>query len=308
MAEAEQATRSTGGGDRGQADAEPQPQGDEGRPEQRTTSSGKPMGRAPSSEPDVHLDVPRLHVGEIGIDVDRLEAHVALRAQLANVLNLVAGAHVGVDRVRIEIKDVDAEAMLKVRLDNTYNILDRTLTTLDENPQLVDQLSKAPDVDRADDLGSEADERGGAVSELASGVGDAVGSLGGTLGDKLSSVTEKSSPRRLLGRGQRQPEAESDGSSDESDASGGGSRLAKGAAAAGAAGAVGLAGAALLRSRPRRRILGIPIGRKKGLTALVEQIAKASDQATGAGDTIEKVQKASETVDNLRKTARKALP
>jgi hypothetical protein len=293
MAEAEQATRSTGGGDRGQADAEPQSRGDEGRPEQRTTSSGKPMGGEPTGEPDVHLDVPRLHVGEIGIDVDRLEAHVALRAQLANILSLVAGAHVGVDRVRIEIKDVDAEAMLKVRLDNTYRILDRTLTTLDENPELVDQLSKAPDIDEADDLGGQAAERGGVV---------------GTLGDKLASVTEKSSRRRLLGRGEQQPEAESDGSSDESDATSDGSRLAKGAAAAGAVGAVGLAGAALLRSRPRRRILGIPIGRKKGLAALVEQIAKASDQATSAGDTIEKVQKASETVDNLRKTARKALP
>lgn len=293
MAEAERATRSTGDGDRGQAGAEPQPRGDEGKSEQRTTSSGKPMGREPTGEPDVHLDVPRLHVGEIGIDVDRLEAHVALRAQLANVLSLVAGAHVGVDRVRIEIKDVDAEAMLKVRLDNTYNILDRTLTTLDENPELVDQLSKVHDVDQADDLGSQAAERGGAV---------------GSLGDKLSTITEKSSPRRLLGRGEQQREAESDGSSDESDASSDGSRLAKGAAAAGVAGAVGLAGAALLRSRPRRRILGIPIGRKKGLTALVEQIAKASDQATGAGDTIEKVQKASETVDNLRKTARKVLP
>jgi hypothetical protein len=304
MAEAERATRSTGDGDRGQAGAEPQPRGDEGKSEQRTTSSGKPMGREPTGEPDVHLDVPRLHVGEIGIDVDRLEAHVALRAQLANVLSLVAGAHVGVDRVRIEIKDVDAEAMLKVRLDNTYNILDRTLTTLDENPELVDQLSKVHDVGQADELGSQAAERGGAVSDLASGVGDAVGSLG----DKLSTVTEKSSPRRLLGRGKQQREAESDGSSDESDASSDGSRLAKGAAAAGVAGAVGLAGAALLRSRPRRRILGIPIGRKKGLTALVEQIAKASDQATGAGDTIEKVQKASETVDNLRKTARKVLP
>jgi hypothetical protein len=293
MAEAERATRSTGDGDRGQADAEPQPRGDEGKPEQRTTSSGKPMGREPTGEPDVHLDVPRLHVGEIGIDVDRLEAHVALRAQLANVLSLVAGAHVGVDRVRIEIKDVDAEAMLKVRLDNTYNILDRTLTTLDENPELVDQLSKVHDVDQADDLGSRAAERGGAV---------------GSLGDKLSTITEKSSPRRLLGRGKQHPEPESDGSSDERDASSDGSRLAKRAAAAGAVGAVGLAGAALLRSRPRRRILGIPIGRKKGLTALVEQIAKASDQATGAGDTIEKVQKASETVDNLRKTARKVLP
>ena len=34
--------------------------------------------------------------------------------------------------------------MLKVRLENTYNILDRTLTTLDENPQVVEELLETP--------------------------------------------------------------------------------------------------------------------------------------------------------------------
>lgn len=309
MAERQEATRTTdGSGDRGQADGEPQDRQQERMPEQRAASSDRPMGREPSSEPDVHLDVPRLHVGEISVDVDRLEAHLALRAQLANILNLVAGAHVGVDQVRIEVKDVDAEAMLNVRLANTYNILDRTLTTLDDNPEIVEKLTETADTARTGDAGGQASKRGGPVSELASGMGDALGDVSGTLGDKLSAVTSKASPKRPPEGDAEQSERDVAASPAESDASSDGSRFVKGAAVAGTAAAAGLAGAALLRSRPRRRILGIPIGRKSGLTALAEEIGKASNQVSNATEAIQKVGKASETIDRVRDTAKKALP
>src|SRR5215204_599998 len=85
----------------------------------KAETAGKPMGRPPEEDPDVFVDVPNVHVGKIEIDVQRLQAHLALRAQVANLVNLVAGVHVEVDRVRIVIEDVDASAMLKVRLHNT---------------------------------------------------------------------------------------------------------------------------------------------------------------------------------------------
>ena len=102
------------------------------------------MGRPPADEPDVSVFVPQVKVGELCIDVERLAAHLALRTQVANLVNLVAGVHVAVDKVKIDIKDVEAECELKVRLENTYNILDRTLTTLDENPRLSRSCSTPP--------------------------------------------------------------------------------------------------------------------------------------------------------------------
>jgi hypothetical protein len=39
------------------------------------------MGRPPADEPDVYVFVPQLHVGELNIDVERLEAHLALKAR-----------------------------------------------------------------------------------------------------------------------------------------------------------------------------------------------------------------------------------
>jgi hypothetical protein len=79
-------------------------------------------------------------VGELTIDVANLEAHIALDARLANLLKLTAGADVKIDQVKIQLKDVQATATLVVRLDNVRAIIERTLQTLDNNPQIVSGL------------------------------------------------------------------------------------------------------------------------------------------------------------------------
>lgn len=99
---------------------------------QQVTASG--------DQPDVLLDIPNLSVGELTIEVANLEAHIALDARLANLLKLTAGADVSIDQVKIQLKDVQATATLVVRLDNVRAIIERTLQTLDNNPQLVTQL------------------------------------------------------------------------------------------------------------------------------------------------------------------------
>jgi hypothetical protein len=99
----------------------------------------------PSSEPDVYLNVPDLHVDEISLDVENLDAHLALQARLANLLELRAGAHVTIDKVDLEIKGVAVKAMLKIRLENVYAILDRALTTIDRNPQVLQHVLDTAD-------------------------------------------------------------------------------------------------------------------------------------------------------------------
>ena len=72
-------------------------------------------GRQPSPEPDVFMDVPKVQVEEIYMDVEGLDAHLSLRTKLANLVQLVAGVHVHVGKVELDIKGVEAEALLKVR-------------------------------------------------------------------------------------------------------------------------------------------------------------------------------------------------
>jgi hypothetical protein len=217
---------------------------------QEAQTGGKEMGRPPSDEPDVYVFVPKVKVGELNIDVEHLDAHLALRAQVAGLLNLVAGVHVSVEQVKIDLKDVEAECELKVRLENTYNILDRTLTTLDENPKVVEKLLNTADtaVQETGQIGKDATKPGGAVSELGSGVGDSLGNVTSSLGDSLSSVTQKANPKQLMS-GNGSGKSSSSGSSN-------GSNPARKVATAGAAGLAGLAGAVLFgggrKSRFRR--------------------------------------------------------
>lgn len=99
---------------------------------QQVTASG--------DQPDVLLDVPNLSVGELTIEVAKLNANISLDARLANLLKLTAGADVSIDQVKIQLKDVQATATLVVRLDNVRAIIERTLQTLDNNPQIVSGL------------------------------------------------------------------------------------------------------------------------------------------------------------------------
>lgn len=232
-------------------------------------TGGKAMGRPPAEEPDVWVNVPELHVGELNIDVGHLDAQLALRTHVASLVGLIAGVQVSVDNVKIDLKDVDGKAELKVRLQNTYNILDRTLTTLDENPEILKGL-----LETADTAGKEATRPGGAVKELTSGVGDTIGNVGNT----FSSVAKKASPKRLTS-----------GSGDGSKTSGGdssGSGLGKDAAAAGAVGAAGLLGGVLLGLRRRNGLSGF--FRRNGLRSMAKQLGKPR-----------KLNKARKTVDQV---------
>jgi hypothetical protein len=149
--------------------------------------------------------------------------------------------HVAVDKVKVDLKDVDAEAELKVRLENTYNILDRTLTTLDENPEVVERLLDTADsaVHETGSIGKEATKPGGAVSELGSGVGDSLGNLTGSIGDSLSNVAQKANPKQLVSGG-------GSAANRSGRSSNGTSSAKRRALVAGAASLAGLAGGMLL--------------------------------------------------------------
>jgi hypothetical protein len=118
---------------------------------------------------DVVLDIPNLSVESITLEVQGLEAHVSLNAELANLLKLNAGADVRLESVKLDIKGVQASAALIVRLDNVRAIIERTLQTLDNNPQIVTQLLSTVD--------NTVNTAGGVLNNTVSTVGDLTSGL-----------------------------------------------------------------------------------------------------------------------------------
>ncbi|MCP3731535.1 hypothetical protein M9978_13990 [Sphingomonas sp. MG17] len=142
-------------------------QAQDGRSKQQQPSPASPLAQlamAGSDQPDVLLDIPNLSVEEITLEVENLQANISLDARLANLLKLTAGAEARVDKVKLSIKGVRAQATLIVRLDNVRAIIERTLQTLDNNPQIIDRLM------------STVDNTVGTVGGVA---GQAVGTVGG---------------------------------------------------------------------------------------------------------------------------------
>jgi hypothetical protein len=128
-------------------------------------------GGEPSAEPDVLLDVPQLRVDEIILDVEDLSAHVSVEANVLNLLRLSVGADVQLGGVHLEIRGVEAQALLKVRLDKVAEIINRVLATIDRNPEIVDQIvppleAAASELERT--TGRSVDEVSGAVGSAAS--------------------------------------------------------------------------------------------------------------------------------------------
>ncbi|TDT42134.1 hypothetical protein EV562_101103 [Streptomyces sp. BK208] len=145
--------------------------------------------------PDVFLDVPQLKVDELHLDVEDLRARVSLQAEVLDLLKLNVGADVALGQVHLDIAGVEAQARLKVRLDNVALIINRVLTTLDRNPQILEDLARGVgsavhDVGRGAgkavrDVGEGA---GSAVEDVGEGAGSAVEGIGGTAADAVGEV------------------------------------------------------------------------------------------------------------------------
>src|SRR3954452_10184454 len=95
-----------------------------------------------NDEPDVYLDIPTLHVDEVDLRVEELKARVALEAHVLDLLRLDVGVDAELRGVELDIKGVDAQALLKVRLDNLAVIVNRVMATIDSNPKILENLTE----------------------------------------------------------------------------------------------------------------------------------------------------------------------
>ena len=140
------------------------------RGSERAVSEPQPDGPAEDREarlvgedPDVVLDVPTLNVEELDLEVENLRAHVSVRAEVANFVNINIGVDAYLDKVKLGIKGIDAQVLLKVKLERILGTIDRALSAIEQNPGLLDEQLRGADQGTAEIEGStgepERDER-----------------------------------------------------------------------------------------------------------------------------------------------------
>lgn len=143
-----------------------------------------------SELPDIILDVPNVSVDEICLDVFNVRAHVSLDARVADLVHLNAGVEASIDNVNLTIRNVRANALLLVHLDNVREILDHALTAIAENPILVERLLDTVDttVDTVGGIGKKILRPGGIVSRTVNMLGETVDHVVDTAGNIVERV------------------------------------------------------------------------------------------------------------------------
>ena len=109
--------------------------------------------------PTFVLDVPVLNVDEIDLEVNDLRAHISLRTELADLVKINVGVDVYLDKVKLGIKGVEAQALLTISLDRVLGTLNRALEAIDKNPQILSGITQ--------DVGQAVGGSGQGVSQTA---------------------------------------------------------------------------------------------------------------------------------------------
>ena len=144
--------------------------------------------------PDVLVDVPVVNLKGLDFELNDLRAKVSLFAKVLDLVELSVGIDAYLSKVKLTIESVEVQALVKVRLDNLTAILDRVLTTIDRNPQIVEEMASGVG-SAVEDVGGGAGNLVGeganeAVSDIGSGTGSAVEDVGEGAGEAVEGVGE----------------------------------------------------------------------------------------------------------------------
>jgi ribosome assembly protein YihI (activator of Der GTPase) len=137
--------------------------------------------------PDVLLDVPVVKVDEIDLEVENLRARLSVNAEVRGLVELNVGAEAHLGKVELNIQGVEAQALVKARLDNVSAILQRVVLSLDRNPALLESVGEA--LERVGGgAGQLLGESGEAVEEVGQGTGRAVQGVGRGTGKGVKEI------------------------------------------------------------------------------------------------------------------------
>lgn len=132
-------------------------------------------------------------MGKIELDVDNLSAELNLQANVASLVSINAGVQVGIQKVNITISDVEAELELIIRLGNLVDIVNRTISSLNLNPTLINILNTVTNVvtevvGEVDGLLGSIVQGSSNVNFLIDNLGNIVQEVAGDAGSTVSSI------------------------------------------------------------------------------------------------------------------------
>jgi pyruvate/2-oxoglutarate dehydrogenase complex dihydrolipoamide acyltransferase (E2) component len=113
--------------------------------------AGQDRGES-AGDPDLQLDVPALSVEEIDLEVEDLQVHLSIQADLADLVKIKVGLDAELGELKLGIKGVQAQLQLKARLDNVRAIFSEVLASLEHNPRFFREPVSTEALDETGDV------------------------------------------------------------------------------------------------------------------------------------------------------------
>lgn len=126
-------------------------------PELRQSSPENREAQPLDEETDFLLDIPDLEIEELNLEVEDLRANISARAELADFLKINIGVETYLSKTKLEVKGLQAQVTLKVQLERILGTIERALSALEENPELL--RSRSRETDHEHEEGSEKVDR-----------------------------------------------------------------------------------------------------------------------------------------------------
>ncbi len=94
-----------------------------------------PQGET-DNESDMTLKVPSLKAGRVNMDAENLKFSISVKAQLSNFSNIEIGTDIHIDKIKLDVDSLEAEALFTAKLKKIETIFIKALESLDKNPDL----------------------------------------------------------------------------------------------------------------------------------------------------------------------------
>lgn len=95
---------------------------------------------------DLVLDAPDLKLEGVHLDIQNLESKISLNVNIGNLVNLEVGVNLKADTLKLELDNIEAETYVRVSLDRIQQIINRTLETIDNNPDILNSLGNSDEI------------------------------------------------------------------------------------------------------------------------------------------------------------------
>jgi hypothetical protein len=88
------------------------------------------------NESDVILEVPSIKAESVNMDAENLKFSISVKAKLSNISHIEIGTDIQIDKIKLDINSLEAEAFFTAKLKKIESIFVKALESIDKNPDI----------------------------------------------------------------------------------------------------------------------------------------------------------------------------